>query len=142
MDAALPNAPMSTSSLSNGRIQSIEPHRDRSGDKTAKLVDAGKLTVMPGLWESHTHEWISGKFYGDRLGRLWLAYGVTELQSEGDPVYRAVETREAFASGDRVGPRFFASGEAIDGERVYYNFMRPTMSEAQLQSRAFACAGS
>ena len=50
----------------------------------------------------------------------------------GDPVYRAAETREAFSSGARVGPRYFASGEAIDGERVYYNFMRPTMSDAQL----------
>jgi hypothetical protein len=96
-------------------------------------VDASNLTVIPGLWESHTHEWISGKAYGDRLGRLWLAYGVTELQSQGDPVYRAIETREAFASGERVGPRYFASGEAIDGERVYYNFMRPTYSEAQLE---------
>ena len=114
----------------NGRIQGVQPHREHAaGDK---IVDASNLTVIPGLWESHTHEWISGKFYGDRLGRLWLAYGVTELQSQGDPVYRAVETREAFGSGDRVGPRFFASGEAIDGERVYYNFMRPVMSDAQL----------
>lgn len=117
----------------NDRIQAIEPHRDRSASEPqAKFVDASKLTVIPGLWESHTHEWISGKFYGDRLGRLWLAYGVTELQSQGDPVYRAVETREAFGSGERVGPRFFATGEAIDGERVYYDFMRPTTSEAQL----------
>ena len=115
----------------NGRIQAIEPHRER-GAAAGKLVDASNLTVIPGLWEAHTHEWISGKFYGDRLGRLWMAYGITELQSEGDPVYRAVETREAFGSGDRVGPRFFASGEALDGERVYYNFMRPIMSEAQL----------
>jgi Tol biopolymer transport system component len=120
--------------VANGRIQSIEPHRDRgSSDSSAHFVDASKLTVIPGLWESHTHEWISGKFYGDRLGRLWLAYGVTELQSQGDPVYRAVETREAFGSGERVGPRYFASGEALDGERVYYNFMRPIMSDAQLE---------
>jgi hypothetical protein len=110
--------------IANGRIESVEPHRDAPA-AGAKLVDASNLTVIPGLWESHTHEWISGKFYGDRLGRLWLAYGVTELRSEGDPAYRAVETREAFASGERVGPRFFATGEAIDGERVYYNFMRP-----------------
>jgi Tol biopolymer transport system component len=117
----------------NGRIQAVEPHRDRSAsDPKARMVDASALTVIPGLWETHTHQWISGKFYGDRLGRLWLAYGVTELQSEGDPAYRAVETREAFASGARLGPRFFASGEAIDGERIYYNFMRPTTSEAQL----------
>jgi Tol biopolymer transport system component len=117
----------------NDRIQAIEPHRVRpAAAPQTTLVDASKLTVIPGLWESHTHEWISGKFYGDRLGRLWLAYGVTELQSEGDPVYRAVETRESFGSGERLGPRFFASGEAIDGERVYYNFMRSTTSETQL----------
>ena len=116
--------------IANGRIESVGPHRDHPAG--AKIIDASNLTVIPGLWESHTHEWISGKFYGDRLGRLWLAYGVTELQSQGDPVYRAVETREAFASGTRMGPRYFASGEAIDGERVYYNFMRPTTSDAQL----------
>jgi len=123
--------------VANHRIQSIEPHNE-SPHRIAegnhdRFVDASSLTVIPGLWESHTHEWISGKFYGDRLGRLWLAYGVTELQSQGDPDYRATETREAFGSGQRVGPRFFASGEALDGERVYYNFMRPTYSEAQLQ---------
>ena len=90
------------------RIQSVEPHRERTADAGTRLVDASSLTVIPGLWEAHTHEWIEGKFYGDRLGRLWLAYGVTELQSQGDPVYRAVETREAFGSGERTGPRYFA----------------------------------
>ena len=109
------------------RIVRIRPHRaDVAEDGPgAKRIDASNQTVVPGLWEAHTHEWISGKFYGDRLGRLWLAYGVTSLNSVGDPVYRAVETKEAFASGQRVGPRFFPTGEAIDGERVYYNFMRP-----------------
>ena len=122
--------------VANDRIESIQPHSD-AAQRTAtqnheQIVDASALTVIPGLWESHTHEWIAGKAYGDRLGRLWLAYGVTELESNGDPVYRAVETREAFGSGQRVGPRFFASGEAIDGERVFYNFMRPTYSDSQL----------
>ncbi|MEZ0471998.1 amidohydrolase family protein [Luteimonas salinilitoris] len=113
----------------NNRIVHVRPHRDVAhaagqGHGT-EFVDASQYTVLPGLWESHTHEWISGKFFGARLGRLWLAYGVTSMQSVGDPAYRAVETREAYASGQRVGPRFFASGEAIDGERIYYNFMRP-----------------
>ena len=119
--------------ISGDRIQAIEPHRPGAAtDSATHVIDASNLTAIPGLWEAHTHEWISGKFYGDRLGRLWLAYGVTELQSQGDPVYRAIETREAFGSGARVGPRYFASGEALDGERVYYNFMRPIMNDAQL----------
>src|SRR5438132_6270241 len=62
-----------------------------------------------------------------------MTFGVTTLNSVGDPAYRAVETRESFASGDRVGPRYFATGEAIDGERVFYNFMRPVTSAAQLE---------
>ena len=125
--------------IEGNRIESVRPHRDRpqreeneDGDET-RFIDASRQTVIPGLWESHTHEYISGKFYGDRLGRLWMAYGVTTLNSVGDPAYRAVETRESFASGDRVGPRYFATGEAIDGERVFYNFMRPTTSAAQLE---------
>ncbi|WP_394821504.1 amidohydrolase family protein [Pendulispora albinea] len=116
------------------RIARIRPH-DAHADDGARVthIDASRRTVLPGLWESHTHQWISGKFHGDRLGRLWLAYGVTSLDSVGDPAYRAVETAEAFASGERVGPRFFPTGEAIDGERIYYNFMRPvTGGDAQL----------
>jgi hypothetical protein len=43
-----------------------------------------------------------------------------------------VEERESFQSGKRVGPRYFATGEAIDGSRVFYNFMRPTYDTDQL----------
>ena len=130
--------------VEGNRIESIRPHRDRRGhedrfrrdddddDGRTRFIDASKQTVIPGLWESHTHEYIEGKFYGDRLGRLWMTYGVTTLNSVGDPAYRAVETRESFASGERVGPRYFATGEAIDGERVFYNFMRPVTSVGQL----------
>ena len=99
----------------------------------AQIVDASKLTGFRGCGKHIRTEYVSGKSYGDRLGRLWLAYGVTSLHGQGDPAYRAVETREAFGSGARVGPRFFATGEAIDGERIYYNFMRPTTSEEQLK---------
>lgn len=126
------------------RIQSIRPHRGHGDDQGehegddddgegTRSIDATKQTVIPGLWEAHTHQYIEGKYYGDRLGRLWMAYGVTSLQSVGDPAYRAPETRESFAAGARVGPRYFATGEALDGERVYYNFMRPITSEAQLK---------
>ncbi|HVM69971.1 MAG TPA: amidohydrolase family protein, partial [Gaiellaceae bacterium] len=118
------------------RIAEIAPHQDdareRAAASGARFVDASDKTVVPGLWEAHTHHLIAGRPYGDRLGRLWLAYGVTSLSSLGDPAYRAVEAREAFASGARVGPRLFATGEALDGERVYYDVMRPVTSPAQL----------
>ncbi len=117
------------------RIQSIKPHQatGHHEDDDGAFIDASNQTVVPGLWEAHTHQYIEGKFYGDKLGRLWMAYGVTTLQSVGDPAYRAPETREAFAAGARVGPRYFSTGEALDGERVFYNFMRPVTTEQQLQ---------
>jgi hypothetical protein len=66
------------------------------------------------------------------MGRLWLSYGITELRDLADPAYRAEEQRESFDSGARVGPRLFPTGEAVDGERVYYSMMIPTTSEEQL----------
>jgi Tol biopolymer transport system component len=115
----------------NNRIQRIQPG-GTAQVAGARVIDASNQTVMPGIFESHTHQYIEGKFYGDRLGRLWMAYGVTELNSVGDPVYRAQETREAYSSNTRVGPRYFMTGEALDGERVFYNFMRPIMDEQTL----------
>jgi hypothetical protein len=43
-----------------------------------------------------------------------------------------VEDRESVQSGARVAPRYFATGEAVDGSRIFYNFMRPTYDEQQL----------
>jgi Tol biopolymer transport system component len=113
--------------VDDGRIADVVPagHRPHT-------VDARQLTVMPGLVDAHVHWHLRGRHWGDRQGRLWLSYGITTLRSPGDPAYQFVETREALESGNRVGPRYFGTGEAVDGSRVYYNFMRPTRSVAQL----------
>jgi Tol biopolymer transport system component len=113
--------------IEDGRIAEIRSHRKGSG-----IVDARGLVAMPGLVDAHVHWHLRGRAWGDRQGRLWLAYGVTTTRSPGDPVYQMLETREALESGNRIGPRFLGTGEAIDGSRVYYNFMRPTLSYKQL----------
>jgi len=114
--------------VDRGRIRAVLPHT--AGRST---VDASALTVLPGLIDAHVHWHLRGRQWGDRQGRAWLAYGITTLRSPGDPAYQMVETREALDSGARVGPRFFATGEAIDGGRVYYNFMRTTRGLEQLR---------
>src|SRR5262249_47053669 len=88
---------------------------------------------MPGLIESHTHIQMEGKLYGDRQGRIWLAYGITTVRNPSSQVYRALENREAIDAGARVGPRTFTTGEGIDGPRIYYDMMRPITSDAQLE---------
>ncbi|RJQ76110.1 amidohydrolase [Pseudonocardiaceae bacterium YIM PH 21723] len=116
--------------LKGNRIEEITA-RGR-GPQAESTVDATKLTVLPGLMDAHVHWHLRGRQWGDRQGRLWLSYGITGVRSPGDPVYQMLETREALQSGDIPGPRMFATGEAVDGTRVYYNFMRPTRDLAQL----------
>jgi Tol biopolymer transport system component/cytosine/adenosine deaminase-related metal-dependent hydrolase len=113
--------------VADGKVAAVLP-----GGSRPSTVDARGLTVMPGLVDAHVHWHLRGRQWGDRQGRTWLAYGITTTRSPGDPAYQFTETREALQSGDRVGPRLFGTGEAIDGSRVYYNFMRPTRSLSQL----------
>ena len=101
------------------RIQKIEAHNEAE-HRGAEVIDASDRTVLPGYWEAHNHGYGGLPSFGDRAGRIWLAYGFTTLQSQGESAYGQMETKESFASGARVGPRYFASGEIIDGERSYY----------------------
>ncbi|MEV0622120.1 amidohydrolase family protein [Nonomuraea sp. NPDC050404] len=113
--------------IERDRIAEIRPHRAGTAD-----VDASRLTVLPGLIDMHVHAHLRGRFLAGRQGRLWLAFGITSIRSPGDPVYRAIEEREAVAAGRRTGPRYFGTGEAIDGSRVYYDFMRPTTGREEV----------
>jgi hypothetical protein len=112
------------------RIADLVPKGSVTGD--ARILDGAGATVMPGLIEMHAHRQMQGYAYGDREGRLWLSLGVTTTRSPGSPAYHMVEDREAIDAGARVGPRYFSTGEAIDGGRIYYNFMRPVTEPGQM----------
>jgi Tol biopolymer transport system component len=114
----------------NNRIENITADTE---PPSGSYVDASDLMVIPGLMDSHVHYTYDERFFGGRQGRINLAYGVTSTVSVGDRVYRAFEDRESLRSGNRVGPRYFAMGEPIDGSRVYYGFIgRPTRSIEQI----------
>jgi Tol biopolymer transport system component len=120
--------------ITDNRITSVTPHSAPQPAGETRVIDASHETVLPGLWENHAHpDSDNGIYYGARMGRLWLAYGITELKGLADNAYRAVEHREMYQANLAPGPRLFNTGEAVDGERVYYPMMIPTTSEAQLQ---------
>ena len=124
--------------VTDNRITSVTPHSATPPTGVTRTIEAGNLTVMPGLTESHAHNDSDNSiYYGDRMGRLWLVYGITQVRGIADNAYRALQHMEAYRSGAAVGPRLFSTAEAVDGERVYYPMMIPTTSEAQLQ-REFA----
>ncbi|HEV7896555.1 MAG TPA: amidohydrolase family protein [Planosporangium sp.] len=111
------------------RIVAVEGHR---AGRDGRIVEARDSVVTPGIIDMHHHREMQGFSYGDRQGRLWLSLGVTTTRSPGSPAYHMVEGRESMQSGARLAPRYFGTGEAIDGSRIFYNFMRPTFDVRQL----------
>lgn len=106
--------------IRDGRIAEVSPHR--AGRPAARRVDASGRTVLPGLWDAHTHPWQST--YGGRQTALQLAYGVTTAVSLGGFAYEQARIREAVAAGTLAGPRLLATGELLDGARVAYSMGR------------------
>lgn len=113
--------------VERGRISDIYPHRDAHAG--GFVVDASDEVVMPGLVEMHAH---LDPDYGERFGRVWLAYGVTSVRIPAINPYAALELREAIDSGRRIGPRIFEAGDPFDGIRVYYPGGVSITSDAQL----------
>jgi Tol biopolymer transport system component len=67
-----------------------------------KVIDVRDATIIPGLIDVHAHQ---SALSGERLGRSWLAYGVTTVRELAHDVPEALERGEAWASGRRLGPR-------------------------------------
>ncbi|MEU0253710.1 amidohydrolase family protein [Streptomyces sp. NPDC006184] len=111
------------------RITAVEPHRTRRpGHRT---IDASRHTVLPGLFDSHTHPYSAT--YGARHSLTALAYGITTTACLGASLYEAVRLRESLASGHSTGPRLLACAELIDGARTAYAMGRAHRSAAGVQ---------
>ncbi|MGW7260608.1 amidohydrolase family protein [Streptomyces sp. NPDC054834] len=104
-----------------GRVTAVEPHR--SGRREAlRRFDASRRTVIPGLWDTHTHPWQST--YGGRQTVGQLTYGITTTVSLGGFAYEQARIREAADTGQLAGPRLLTTGELLDGARVAYSMGR------------------
>ncbi|MFI9102268.1 amidohydrolase family protein [Streptomyces fildesensis] len=114
--------------ISGNRIRAVEPHRPGPARSGEKLIDASRSTVVPGLWDAHTHPW--QYTYGGRQTILMLAYGVTTNVSLGGFAHEAVRIRESVDAGRTAGPRLFTTGELLDGSRVAYSMSRAHRTEA------------
>ena len=66
------------------------------------VVDARSKTVVPGFVDVHAHH---AAFAGERLGRMWLGYGITTVREVDANLAAAIERAESWASGRRLGPR-------------------------------------
>src|SRR5262249_41068691 len=97
--------------VSHGRIVAIVGRGLLPTPST--VIDAREATMLPGLIDVHAH---GSPLAGERLGRAWLAYGVTTVREVAADVGEAVERGEAWASGRPLGPRLIVS--PADGAAV------------------------
>lgn len=100
-----------------GRIVSVTPVGEPPPEEM-RVVRGEGATLIPGLIEMHTHPMTPA--FGNRFGRVHLAYGVTSVRVPAAAAYRAIEERESILAGLRVGPRVFLTGAPLDGTRIYY----------------------
>ncbi|TXS48042.1 amidohydrolase [Streptomyces sp. uw30] len=115
--------------IRDGRVAEVTPHRP--GRPAERRVDASERTVIPGLWDAHTHPWQTT--YGGRQTALQLAYGITTAVSLGGFAYEQARIREAVVAGVLAGPRLLATGELLDGARVAYSMGRAHRTRAGLR---------
>jgi Tol biopolymer transport system component/imidazolonepropionase-like amidohydrolase len=114
--------------IDGNRIRAVTPHAS-ANHRGSRLVDASRLTVMPGLIEYHTH---LQKDLGEASMRAYLAFGITTVRSPGGTPYEAAEDREAVDAGRRPGPRLFTTGYLMEWQRVYYKMAVAVSSNVHL----------
>ena len=91
-----------------GRIADVGPRSATNVPAGLPLVRADGKTIVPGLWDMHTHvtqiEWAP----------VYLGAGVTTVRDMGNEFEFITALRTAIASGRAIGPRLLLAG-LIDG---------------------------
>lgn len=115
--------------IRDGRVAAVEAHR--ASRRAARKIDASRQTVLPGLWDTHTHPW--QYTYGARQTAVSLAYGITTTVSLAGFSYEQARLREDITAGRLAGPRLLTTGELLDGSRVAYSMGRAHRTPEGLQ---------
>lgn len=88
--------------IQENRILEVRPWT--SDDETARVIDAKERTIIPGLIDlSAQQTYVTA----ERVGRTWLAFGVTAIRETVSDLSEATERQESWQSGRRIGPRLF-----------------------------------
>jgi imidazolonepropionase-like amidohydrolase len=103
--------PDTTVVVAGNRIQAV----GRDGEVTVpagfEVLDAGGKTLLPGLWDMHTH-------LSEDQGLFNLASGITTVRDMANDVDQLLDIRRRWDSGEGIGPRVLMAG-FLDGPGPY-----------------------
>ncbi|MEE9247114.1 MAG: amidohydrolase family protein [Dehalococcoidia bacterium] len=112
--------PDASVAIEDGKITEVASGGGAVDSDGARVIDARGGWLLPGLWDVHVHlmfpdpppATVPGRVikYGLNAMEGLTEAGVTGIRSGGVENWIDVAWRDAFASGEYLGPRIFASG--------------------------------
>lgn len=99
--------PRTTIVIRGNRIVAVGPADSVSVPSDAQVIDATGKTVMPGMWEMHSHDQLTSQNAG---APMQLAVGVTTIRDMASDLDVAVSHRDRAAAGRLVSPRMILAG--------------------------------
>jgi imidazolonepropionase-like amidohydrolase len=132
-DAPIPDAVVI---IRDGRIAAAGPRATTPIPRGLAIVDAKGQTLLPGLWEMHTHA------SGVEFGPAHLASGITTARDLGGEMEFLVAVRDAIAKKNAIGPRMLLAG-LVDagGIRAFGHVTAETPDEGRAVVRRYHDAG-
>jgi imidazolonepropionase-like amidohydrolase len=131
-----PPVPNSVVIVKGGRIVAVGPRASVPGLRGLTVVDGTGQTLLPGLWEMHTHA--SGVEFGPAL----LAAGVTTARDVGGEAEFLVAFRDRIARRGAIGPRLLLAG-LVDagGSRAFGHVAAENPDDGRIAVRRYHTAG-
>lgn len=128
--------PERTVLVERGRIVSVGPVDAVRIPGNARVLRLPGRTVIPGLVGMHDHTHMPGvTFMGYTAPRLWLASGVTTVQTAGSAEPEAeLALARAVEAGEAVGPTLFPTAPYVTGSGGNGPMPKPATEE---EARAF-----
>ncbi|HUQ79884.1 MAG TPA: amidohydrolase family protein [Gemmatimonadaceae bacterium] len=92
--------------IEGDRIKAVGPADSIRTPAGATVIDATGKTVIPGLWDMHTHLFLAG----EEAGSMQLAAGITSVRDVASDIDAAVSQRERSRLGTMLSPRIILAG--------------------------------
>lgn len=115
--------------VNNGRITSVLDGASAAEIEAKETVDLGGRTLLPGLINAHVHIMMDAGpdpfaamnrdglaatvLRGAQMGGRMIRAGITAARDLGGYEYGEMALRDAFASGEFIGPRLLCAGKVI-----------------------------